>query len=112
MDGVEKAVRFLRSTNGDGVGAARNTAEKRQFLLDKGLSEEQVDEAFQIVNSGNAPPPVPSFTMAMIRVALARTKQWLFLMLLAGGTVFYHYRRTLLVPVLFILYTHLNLNRS
>lgn len=91
---MEKAVRFLRDPSVQAVASTED--EKRAFLLSKGISEADIAAALQAVSQNEETPkqpPVPPFPATSL--VLNRTRQWLFVLLLAGGTVFYHYRRIL-----------------
>lgn len=88
---MEKAIAFLS----DPHIVNSDDTEKRQFLRHKGFSDADIDQAMSRIN--NPAPPLPPFHPTANGLQ-QKTTQWLFVLLLAGGTVFYHYRRILTVP--------------
>jgi hypothetical protein len=95
-EAIAKASRFLSDDN------VKNSPDdkKRAYLLDKGLTTEEIEIAIIQCQS----PTLPTFD-AQRESALSivrHYKYWLFLLLLGAGSVFYHYRRV--VKVSFVLY--------
>jgi hypothetical protein len=91
-EAIATANRFLSDDN------VRNSPEdkKRAYLVEKGLSSEEIEIAiFQ-----SQAPPLPEFNAkreSMVST-LRHYKYWLFLLLLGAGSVFYHYRSIIKVP--------------
>lgn len=89
---IDIALRFLQ----DPSVRDSDDNKKRQFLSSKGLCNKEIEEALSRAQS----PPLAQFNVlqqqgqSMVR----RYKHWLFLLLLGFGTVFYYYRKIVIVP--------------